>query len=115
MKIAPKHFIGTYKEGVHDCWTLIQDLYKEYHDISLPSYPYSIKGNSPEFVGHVLSSVELEEVQKAFQGCIIAYKVGKSQYHAGYAINETEFIHRTEDGTKVTKIPDKATIYRFIR
>lgn len=91
------------------------DLYKEFYDIDLPQYPYAINGKSDEFVHHVLESIELEQVQKADQGCIIAYRTGKKQFHAGFALNNRQFIHRNEHGVYVSDIPEKATIYRLVK
>lgn len=111
--IHPKHFRGKYVEGERDCWTLIQDLFFDEYHITLPNYPYAISGKNEEFVQHVHANVELEQVQKADRGCIIAFNTKGSQFHAGFALNSSKYVHRTKAGTKVTDIPNNATIYKY--
>ena len=105
-----KHFIGNYKVGVWDCWTLAQDMFKQEHNIDLPDFPH-MTTNSKEFKDNIFTNVLLEEVKEPQKGLMVYY-VNAGEHHAGYVINDKEYIHRPACGTRIDNIKPFVKMYR---
>lgn len=107
-----KYFNPNYIQGKVDCWTLLQDIFKDEHNIDLPNYPYAIEGRENEFEQHARANLKLETVQKPEKGCIVY--VGGRLSHVGYALNSKMFIHQTVGGTKVERIKKEHILYKVM-
>lgn len=105
-----KHFIGNYEKKVWDCWTLVQDIFLEEHGVKLPNYP-SFTTDDEEFRKEVFANVLLEE-QKVPQKGLMAHYINGGVVHAGYVLNEKEYIHRPETGTRVDKLRPIVKMYK---
>ena len=102
-----------YIKGQNDCWTLVQDIYKDEHNIQLPDCPIF---DSPDLWADYLktkSNVPYRIVEKPFNGCLIHFEHLGIE-HIGYALNEKEYIHKTFNDVKISKIPNKAIIYEVL-
>ena len=97
-----------YQYGSNDCWTFVQTVFKDEQNIDLPDYPI---GES-DVAGYLTSNIDLKMVEKASEGCIIYINYGNLQ-HAGYAINDKLYIHKTRQRVEVSNIPEKAIIYKL--
>lgn len=107
-----KYFKDTeYIEGKNDCWTFVQQIFKDEHNIILPDYPIMIKKS--DIASFLIENIPYNFVKKASKGCIIYFKHDKT-HHAGYALNEKEYIHKSIKGVIVSKIPDNAIIYKVL-
>lgn len=107
-----KYFKNTaYQEGINDCWTFVQEIFKDEHNIILPDYPIMIKRG--DVFSFLAENVPYKCIDKAQKGCVIYFKSGEI-HHAGYALNDKEFIHKTVSGVTVSKIPKNATIYKVL-
>lgn len=98
-----------YSKNNNDCWTLIQDIYKDEHGIILPDIP--ILEDEESFVR---GNIKHKKVEKAHKG--VAVHVSTPKYeHIGYALNEKEYIHKTiNQGVKISPIPKNADLYEVI-
>lgn len=99
-----------YQYGSKDCWSFVQTVFKDEHNIDLPDYP--ICNSQSDVASYILSNIDLKQVDKAEKGCIIYIKLG-NMHHAGYAINDKLYIHKTRQRVEVSNIPDKAIIYKL--
>ena len=108
-----KHFIKRYKLGTCDCWTLICDIYKDHHDIILPSYPFAIEDKQGEFVEFVKGNLLLEVLEKPKEGAIVHYS--HISEHVAYCLNDKQYIHRIKQGTKVQDIPKKHCKFYMVK
>lgn len=107
-----KYFKETeYIDGKCDCWTLVQEVFKDEHNFILPEHPILI--DKKDIATALISNIPYKIVQIPKKGCIIYYHNGKT-HHAGYAINNKEFIHKTINGVRIDKIPAKSTIYKVL-
>lgn len=100
-----------YQYGSNDCWTFVQQVYKDEHNRELPDYP--ICATKPEIASFLTSNIDYEIVDKAEKGCIVYYNNGNT-HHAGYAINDKLYIHKTRQRVEVSNIPEKAIIYKIL-
>ena len=100
-----------YQYGSHDCWSFVQQVFEDEHNIKLPDYP--VLNNALEISGFLKSNIRHEIVNKAQKGCIIYYNNGNI-HHAGYAIDDKLYIHKTRQRVEVGNIPDKAIIYKIL-
>lgn len=105
-----KHFIGVYKLGDWDCWTLVQDIYLSEHNLELPDYPVFTKSKE-DFRKEVFANLLIEEVEEPQKGLFVCYN-NKGTIHTGYVLNDKEFIHRPEDGTRVDKLRPLLKMYK---
>lgn len=105
-----KHFLGHYKVGKRDCWSLVKDLFVEEQDIILPDFPYTTTSQK-EFKDIVFSNVLLERVIEPERGLIIYY-IDKGEHHVGYVLDSKEYIHRTRTGTMISKIKKSQELYK---
>lgn len=105
-----KHFIGKYKLGEWDCWTLVQDIYKEEHDLALPDYPVFTQSKE-EFKKLVFTNILVEEVKEPQKGLFVCFS-NNGTVHTGYVLNNKEFIHRPECGTKVSELRPFIKMYK---
>lgn len=108
-----RHFNKKYELGKCDCWTLIQDLFKERHKIILPDCPFAVKENEKEFAKYLKANLILQELDKPKKSCIV-HKSGINE-HIGYYIGNGNYIHRTILGTKINRIPTKYCKYYIIK
>lgn len=108
-----KHFNKKYELGKCDCWTLIQDIFLEKHNLKLPDCPFAVKENEKEFAKYLRANLILEELKISKHNCIV-HKSGINE-HIGYCINDKQYIHRTIKGTKINKIPTKYCKYYLIK
>lgn len=98
-----------YIKSKNDCWTLLQEIYKDEHGIILPDIPIFEDEDS-----FVRSNVKHREVEKAFKGVAVHVKAHGIE-HIGYALNEKEYIHKTiNQGVKVSPIPKHAKLYEVL-
>lgn len=100
-----------YQYGSNDCWTFVQQVFKDEHNIELPDYP--ICSDSSERAVYLKSNINLEQVPIAFKGCIV-YFTKNHINHAGYAIDDKLYIHKTRQRVEFSKIPEKAIIYKVL-
>lgn len=99
-----------YIKNKNDCWSLIQDIYKDEHGIILPEIPVFADENS-----FVRSNVKHRKVETPKRG-IAVHVSTKSFEHIGYAINEKQYIHKTANqGVKISAIPEKAVFYEVFK
>lgn len=105
-----KHFVGRYKKKVWDCWTLVQDIFWEEHGVKLPDYP-SFTTNDEEFRKEVFANVLLEEQSEPEKG-LMAHYINNGTVHAGYVLNDKEYIHRPETGTRVDYLRPAVKMYK---
>lgn len=98
-----------YLKNNNDCWTLIQDIYKDEHGIILPDIP--ILEDEESFVR---GNIKHKKVEKAHKG--VAVHVSTLKYeHIGYALNDKVYIHKTiNQGVKISPIPKNAELYEVI-
>lgn len=101
-----------YEIDKSDCWTFVQEVYKDEHGVELPNHPI-LTTKEQIADGLIKSNVPHKLVKKAEKGCIIYYRNGDI-HHAGYAIDETKFIHKTKKRVEISTIPEKALIYKVI-
>lgn len=52
-----------YQYGSNDCWTFVQQVYKDEHNRELPDYP--ICATKPEIASFLTSNIDYEIVDKA--------------------------------------------------
>lgn len=103
-----------YDKGLNDCWTLVQDIYKDEYNIDLPDCPIF---DSPDKWADFLrtqSNVPYKLVNKPFKGVLVHVKFAGFE-HIGYALNNREYIHKTFEGVKISKIPSKALFYEVLK
>ena len=112
--MKPEYFTQTYKAGENDCWTLVQDIFRDEHGVDLPYYPITREEDHAKAYDHFHKNVNFERVQKAEKGCIIVFKSGRVKWHCGYALNSRQYIHRLNHKTTVTDIPAKSSIYKVL-
>lgn len=99
-----------YELGVNDCWTLMQDIFKEEHGIELPEYPYCVEGKKKEVAQYFKSNLVVDRIEKPTKGCLVHVSGGTVE-HIGYAINAKQYIHKQYRGVSITNIPKKAIYY----
>lgn len=100
-----------YIEGENDCWTFIQTVFKDEHNISLPDHPILI--DKQDIATALISNIPYEVVNTAEKGNIIYYHNGKN-HHAGYALNDKKMIHKTLGGVEVSNIPKNSIIFKVL-
>jgi len=102
FKITHKHF-KEYQLGVNDCWTLVQDIYRE-NSIELPAYvDVNSAKKRKDFKTFIIDNVEYTEVDKIARGVIILFD--SNPYHCGVAVDSKNMIHRAENiNTRVERI-----------
>lgn len=100
-----------YIENKKDCWTFVQKIFKDEHNFILPDAP--IVSNNGDIATFLIGNIKLEEIKEAKEGCIVYYMHEKI-HHAGYCLNNKEFIHKTKNGVIVSKIPKNAIIYKVL-
>lgn len=107
-----KYFQNTnYELDKNDCWTFLQEVYYDEHALKLPNHP--IMTDKAEIASNLTSNIPYRIVDKAHKGCIIYYHNG-SIHHAGYALDEKKYIHKTRQRVEVSDIPQKAIIYEVL-
>lgn len=112
--MKPEYFLRSFELGKMDCWTLVCDIYKDEHGVELPYFPFVDDLNQEDVYAECHKSINLEKVQTASKGCIIVFRSGKMKWHAGYALDKSQYIHHSRQGVKVSPIPNKADIYRVL-
>lgn len=100
-----------YEENKCDCWFLVCEIFKDEHNLILPSHPIMI--SDKDSATYLKSNIDYSIVDKAQKGCIVYYTLGDI-HHAGYALDDKKFIHNTKKGVRVDKIPQNATIYKVL-
>lgn len=98
-----------YDLGNNDCWTLMQDIFKDEHDLELPDLPIF---DAPD-VNYLKTNVKHKKVDNAQKGCLV-HVWNKKIQHVGYAINSKQYIHKTYTGVIVAVIPKNAYIYEVL-
>ncbi|MBQ2391412.1 MAG: C40 family peptidase [Clostridia bacterium] len=101
----------SYKNRANDCWTFVQTVFKDEHNVVLPDYP--IMTDKQEIATALISNIPYKLVNKAEKGCIVYYHNGKN-HHAAYALNDKKMIHKTLGGVQVTNIPKNSTIFKVL-
>lgn len=100
---------NTYNRGEYDCWTFVQKIYKEEHNKILPDLPIV----QTDCESYLTSNINVKVTDKPHKGCIIYFTV-KGLEHCGYAIDEKNYIHKSEKQVFISPIPRKATIYEVL-
>jgi len=96
------YFNRKYIEDVVDCWTLMQDIYRDLHSIDLPNQPQSYDSEVDK--SKILHrNCNLAFVDGAEKGIMIHFDDEKQ--HCGYCISENHYIHATRNGVKIDKVP----------
>ena len=107
-----KYFQDTeFIENKKDCWSFVQQVFKDEHGYILPEHP--ILTDKQDIATNLLSNLDVEIIEKAQKGCIVYYQNGTT-HHAGYSLNDKEFIHKTTKGVRVDKIPTNSIIYKVL-
>ena len=107
-----KYFQNTkYELDSNDCWTLIQDIFRDEHGIELPKHP--IMTDKSEIASYLISNIPYEPLDKPEKGCIVYFTRGDI-HHAGYALNDKKFIHKTVKRVEIAPIPQDAKLYKVI-
>lgn len=100
-----------YIDNKNDCWTFVQRVFKDEHGFILPNHP--IMTTKSDIATYLKNNIQFQIINKAEKGCIVYYKHGTT-HHAGYSLNNKEFIHKTLKGVIVSKIPENAIIYKVL-
>lgn len=107
-----KYFQNTkYERDKNDCWTFLQQVFYDEEGIKLPNHP--IMTDKSEIATHLISNIPYKIVEKAHKGCVIYYHNGGT-HHAGYALNDKKYIHKTKQRVEISKIPENAIIYEVL-
>lgn len=98
-----------WQKSKNDCWTLLQDIFKDEHGKKLPDIP--IFEDEESFVR---GNIKHKKVDKACKGIVVHVSTSKYE-HIGYALNDKEYIHKTiNQGVKITPIPKNAELYEIL-
>ena len=95
--------------GKNDCWTFTQFVFEKEKGIKLPDLPIIDDSNE----GYLKSNIPHKRVDKAHLGCLVFVKT-KEHNHAGYALSDKEYLHKTVKSPIVSKIPKNAEIYEIL-
>lgn len=107
-----KYFQNTkYELDKNDCWTLIQDIFKDEQGINLPAHP--IMTDKADIATYLISNIPYKELKVPENGCIIYFTRGNI-HHCGYALNDKKFIHKTFKSVEISDIPPDAKIYKVL-
>lgn len=101
---------NNYTYNTDDCWTFIQEVFKDEHNIELPEHPILEDEKIKSFL---IANIKHEVVKEAQKGCIIYFSAG-NMHHAAYALDNKKMIHKTFKGVEVDDIPKKATIFKVL-
>lgn len=100
-----------YQLGKYDCWTFIQEVFKNEQNILLPDVPIFNDTNE----GYLKENIKHKVLKKAENGCLVFVKT-KFLNHVGYAVSDNEYIHKTGNtGVIISKIPQNAEYFKIIR
>lgn len=100
-----------YQLGKYDCWTFVQQVFKEEQNITLPDVPVFDSSNESFLKGNIRHNW----LDKPCKGCLVFVKTNKLN-HVGYAISEKEYMHKTSrTGVIVSKIPQNAEFYEVLK
>ncbi|MDR1169076.1 MAG: C40 family peptidase [Heliobacteriaceae bacterium] len=102
-----------YDEDYNNCWHFVQRVFQREKGHKLPDYP--IFDTHKSFKSRLLCNVKYKEhdLRDCQEGCIV-HVSALGHEHAGYAINNKQYIHKTRTGVQVADIPAKAQIYEII-
>lgn len=107
-----KYFKNTdFELNKNDCWTFLQEVFKDEEGIKLPDHPIMI--DKSEIAAHLQSNIPYRIVETAKKGNIVYYHNGKT-HHVGYALNDKQFIHKTRQRVEISNIPENAIIYEVL-
>lgn len=100
-----------YELGKYDCWTFLQQVFKEEQGIILPDVPVF---DDPENESCLKANIKHRRLDRAQKGCFVFVKT-KNLNHVGYAVSETEYMHKTlNTGVIISKIPRTAEFYEVL-
>lgn len=102
---------NNYKKGIDNCWTFVQEIFKDEHNYQLPDVP--IFDDPREWKSYIKANAKYEIHGKAHKGCLIHVWTPKDE-HIGYAIDEKQYIHKTQNGVFISTIPKRCIIYEVI-
>jgi len=79
----------------YDCWGLVKELYFKFHNQELPDFTYTkaIEDTVPLFFATEISTNHKWKKIEPREGAIVVFAVGGVIAHAGFMINDHEFIH----------------------
>ena len=100
-----------YELNKSDCWSFVQEVFFDEHGIKLPDRP--IMTDKAEIATCLRSNIPYQLAEKAEKGCIVYYHNGNT-HHAGYAINDKKYIHKTRQRVEISPIPTQAIIYKIL-
>lgn len=100
-----------YELGKYDCWTFLQQVFKDEQGIILPDVPVF---DDPENESCLKANIKHRRLDRAQKGCFVFVKT-KNLNHVGYAVSQTEYIHKTlNTGVIISKIPHTAEFYEVL-
>lgn len=100
-----------YELGKNDCWTFLQQVFKEEQGVVLPDVPVF---DDPENESSLKANIKHRKLEKPQKGCFVFVKTKKLN-HVGYAVSEVEYIHKTSNtGVIIGKIPHSAEFYEVL-
>ena len=100
-----------YVKDKNDCWSFVQKVFKDEHNILLPNHP--IMTDKSEIASYLKSNISYQIMEKAEKSCII-YFFKNNLHHVGYALNDKKYIHKTYQKVEVSDIPKDAVIYKIL-
>lgn len=99
-----------YELGKYDCWTFIQDVYKNERGIILHDVPVFNDTNE----GYLKSNIRHVQQSKPVRGSLVFVRT-KEYNHVGYAISECEYMHKTsKTGVVISRIPKNAEFFQIL-
>ena len=101
-----------YIKGINNCWTFVQEVYKDEHDYNLPDVP--VFDTPSEWKTYLKTNIDYRIAEKAHKGCLIHVWTTVDE-HIGYAVDGLKYIHKTSRGVFVSPIPKKCIIYEVIQ
>lgn len=102
-----------YDDDNNNCWHFVQRIFLKEKNYMLPDYPVFLAHK--EFKNGLIANVEhkqhnLDECTEGF----IVHITCLGHEHAGYALNNKQYIHKTRKGVQVSDIPNNAILYEII-
>lgn len=102
-----------YDDNENNCWHFVQRIFLEEQKFLLPDYP--IFETHRSFKNGLISNVKhLEHNLEDCKESYIVHVTCLGHEHAGYALNNKQYIHKTRIGVQVEDIPKNANIYEII-
>lgn len=101
-----------YVKGENDCWTFIQDIFKEEHNIILPDNPICLSDSGCK--SYLKENIKFKIVSNAKKG-FLAHVSYKNIEHIGYCVDSKNYIHKSYQGVLCSLIPKYCIFYEVIQ